>query len=63
MLTESQKTSIYKWRDTNTDKYREYERNYYATYRLKNRDKEIERCRKHRTYTAESKRLRNILNI
>jgi macrodomain Ter protein organizer (MatP/YcbG family) len=60
MLTDAQKISIYKWRDANPDRYKDYEKNYYRTYRLNNREKELERCRRYRAFTAESQRLRKI---
>ena len=63
MLTDLQKISIYKWRENNPGKYREYEKQYYHQYRLNNREKELERSRKYRAFMAEAKRLRESLNI
>jgi hypothetical protein len=61
MMTEQQKTAIYKWRQSHQAEYCEYVKTYYKEYHEKNRDKEVMRHRKRRQYLNEAQRMRNIL--
>ena len=61
MLTENKKKAIYNWRNAHRDEYLYYLSEYNTMYRMKNKEKELERGRIYRTFQTEAKRLRNIL--
>ena len=61
MMTEAQKQSIYKWRQTHHDEFLIILRNDYKKYYQNNKDKERLRLKKYNDYKKETKRLRFIL--